>query len=1151
MSCPVNLQALPSAVLEEVFTPENIRRRPSANSVSQLSFPTSRSALWDSSPAGEKLGLRLCSHRKPRLVLLEKALRLAQRHARHSITPRLHCFFLGSLSVDSDEESVTITLDRFDPGRDQAGASGRVPSALLPGDVVVPCLFSTQAEVASDAAVQSEAELHHCFKMLQQAVSSRQTLDLSQLLKIRGRVLCSQQLDAAAFSLSWSAVCPSVSLDVQPVRPLPIIPTALLRSLTSISRSLQHSSRQRGFLTMDQTRKLVLLLESDPKASSLPLVGLWLSGVTHVYNPQVWACCLRFLFSSSLQDRVLSESGLFLLLVFGSTHRAPQFFQCRGPRPGLGSGPQLDCQMLSASQAVTLYQQVALVDGQTLQFELGSEEHSRQVEVFREAQSSFSSAPPAAGLSISDQDSGVEDEDLSPRPSPSPHLPAHQARRVQPSVPELSLLIDSSFASNHNPGLDSGSSHRAPSADRKSAPPTGTTTSSTAAAQPPPPHLHSTPNSNLQQPCSCCSTHTYNCTSIVSSPGPPTPAAAASPSLHHLTPAPSSHHHSSCPSSLHPTPPNIHPAPTPSSLHPAPSLHRHTPPPSGLHSSSSHPLTLPPSSLYPSPAPPPASSHHHTPPSTNHPPPSVLPTSTHQPIPPSFSPSAPPPAPASHRHTLPPHSSNHHHTSFPCSHPPPLLWDADSPSPHPSCPAADPASPPWFPRPSCVNPCCDPQRGVIPSDTYQLLLHQDRQLRLLQAQVQMLLETQGKFQSASEVTRSTASVAVGTGASLFWGHPVPSVPHLEEQAPPCSPSPPTTPRPSTSSASSPSVCPHDLPVDRPAGGADNGDVTGQVAPCSPSAQHSFSGVQSPVLGESVSMYAPADEQQSFYQNLMTQLTSRLQESDNQQAEEEEESRRRSPSVVSDRSQSSRSSQSSASSSGRRKQQQQRPAGDPVVSATLRQLQQLGVDMDKEDLTESDRSRLKAVESASTLASINPAAVLSRLSVSEPSVSALFPGGSVDLSLEANAIALRYLNDSQLSRLSLGGHVPRVDPIPSSSGDSLLSPSNMSLATRKYMKRYGLIEEEEEEEEEEEVRVREESVHQPLTEALNMKLLPQNQFIQDLRPKMQLLASGAKTSSSRSDKENRPSLLRASSRQTEGSVGNILDLSRLRQLPKLF
>lgn len=39
-----------------------------------------------------------------------------------------------------------------------------------------------------------------------------------------------------------------------------------------------------------------------------------------------------------------------------------------------------------------------------------------------------SSPPPAAGLSVSDQDSGVEDEDLSPRPSPNPHLPAPQVR---------------------------------------------------------------------------------------------------------------------------------------------------------------------------------------------------------------------------------------------------------------------------------------------------------------------------------------------------------------------------------------------------------------------------------------------------------------------------------------------------------------------------------------------------------------------------------------------------------------------------------------------------------------------------------------------------------------------------------------------------
>nr|XP_046246656.1 antithrombin-III isoform X1 [Scatophagus argus]XP_046246657.1 antithrombin-III isoform X1 [Scatophagus argus] len=1151
MSCPVKLQALPSGVFEAVVTPENVRGRSSVSSFAPLTFPKSRSALWDGSPAGEKIHLHLCAHRKPRLVLLEKALRLAQRHVRHSNKPRLQCFFLGSVSVDADEEGVTVTLDRFDPGRDKPGASGRIPSALLPGDILVPCLFSTQAEMPTDA-VQSEAEMHHCFKMLQQFVSSRQTLDLSQVIKVRGRIVLSQQSDAAAFSLSWSSVCPSVSVEVQPVRAVPVIPTALLRSLTSINRPPHTANRQRGFLTMDQTRKLLLLLESDPKASSLPLVGLWLSGVTHVYNPQVWVWCLRFLFSSALQDRVFSESRCFLLVLFGSTHRAPQFFQCRGPGSGLGPGPQLDYQLLSASQCVTLYQQVGSVEGQTLQCELSSEDHSKQMEIFRKARSSFNSAPPpAAGLSVSDQDSGVEDEDLSPRPSPSPHLPAQQARRVQPSVPELSLLIDSSFTSTQN-----GPAHRPrppPAAsDRKSAPPDGNTTSSSSVPRSPPPplHLHSTPNSNLQQPCTCCSTHTYDCTPIFSSPG--LHPAAAPP------PAASSHRH---------TP---HP---PSSVHPAP------PPPAHSHHHTPHP----PSSVHPAP-PPPAHSHHHTPPVPSNDLPTSpsstrdTPLSSHHHTPPpfsnhTFSPSAPPP---SHSPSSP--LSSHHHNSSPstrlsgppppptllppppcpCSHPPAAPWCGDSPSHYPShLVTADRASPPWFPHPSCVNQCCDKVGGVIPTDTYQLLLHQDHQLRLLQAQVQMLLEAQGKLQSSgqqvsTQTPKSTASIAVGTGASLFWADPVQPLPHQEAHFPP--PSSPTPP-PSSSHSSASCVPPShtDLSVTRPVGGAVDSDITGQEAAISPSSQRSE--LQSPVLGESVSMYRPADDQQDFYHELMNQLNSRLQESDSTEEAregEEEEPRRRSLSVVSDSSHSSQSSQPSQPSLLSRKmqkKQKQQSYGDPVVSATLQQLQQLGVNVDEEDLTESKRKMHQTAESSSTLASINPAAVLSRLSVSEPAVTSLLPGGSVDLSLEANAIALRYLSDSQLSRLSLGGHMPR--PGPASSSDSLLSPNNMSVATKKYMKKYGLIEEEDEEEEE--VDVEETLTHQPLTEAQNVKHLPQSQLIRDLRPKMQLLVGNAKQNTD--DKENRstgrPSLVKASSRPTEGSVGNILDLSRLRQLPKLF
>lgn len=58
-----------------------------------------------------------------------------------------------------------MTLDRFDPGRDQAGTADRVPSALLPGDVLVPCAFSVRSDVTPEPVVQSEAELHQSFKV--------------------------------------------------------------------------------------------------------------------------------------------------------------------------------------------------------------------------------------------------------------------------------------------------------------------------------------------------------------------------------------------------------------------------------------------------------------------------------------------------------------------------------------------------------------------------------------------------------------------------------------------------------------------------------------------------------------------------------------------------------------------------------------------------------------------------------------------------------------------------------------------------------------------------------------------------------------------------------------------------------------------------
>lgn len=131
-------------------------------------------------------------------------------------------------------------------------------------------------------------------------------------------------------------------------------------------------------------------------------------------------------------------------------------------------------------------------------------------------------------------------------------------------------------------------------------------------------------------------------------------------------------------------------------------------------------------------------------------------------------------------------------------------------------------------------------------------------------------------------------------------------------------------------------------------------------------------------------------------------------------------------------------------------------------------------------------------------------MVSRLSEprSGPSID-LLSSSSVGLSLEANTIAHRYTQDRQL-----GGHTP-----------SPLSASNMSVATRKYLRKNGLMEVLEEGEEEEEAEV--------WAEPQMAKVRPQGQPI---KQQQQQLVGG---------------------RRVETSVGNILDLSRLRQLPKLF
>ncbi|KAJ7993255.1 hypothetical protein DPEC_G00270550 [Dallia pectoralis] len=1238
MSVPVHFRGLPSHVLEHVYKPENIKMatRSSENYLASLTFPKSNVALWDPNPKGDVVSFHLSYYRNPRLLLLEKTLRLAHRHARQSNGSMFSCYLLGTIAVDSDEEGVTLTLDRFDPGREQPGSSGKAPTAPMPGDVLVPCVFGTHSDPATDTVVHSEEDLQTSFKMLHHCFTTRESLDLSKLLALRAHLSCSQQGDRLSFCLRWAAVSPGNTLDATPVRPVPIIPTALARNLSgpaSLTAPLHSSSsRKRGFLTMDQTRKLLLILESDPKAYTLPLVGVWLSGVSHISNPQVWAWCLKYRFNSFLQSKVLSGGGAFLVVLYSLTHREPEFYQVQ---PSSGHQQDMAFQLLTSTESLSLYKNVEVSEGRTLQFELSAESLNREAEIFRELVSRASFTSPAVAstspqnrLSISDHDSGVEDEDLSPRPSPNPHPVTQQARRVHPSVPELSLVMDASFvdgkssASPHPPhvALQPRCSGSSTNPLHTGAPRSQGQGTSTPSGPPPirrPLTLAMTPQSNgsrgspfspVQPPLRPSSSRKSHSPASSSSSSSPKTGSSPNGSVHQAR-------------QFHQGPP-FHRGPL-RGHRPHPSWHspRHGfgPPetPAPVHSHQQPPTKL-------------LQNLHNTPASNlNHP----CGCCSCQP----------------HEHVLPPYSHNplqvapdvHYSPDQHCcsnfSSNPPTLHPSPSRQTHPHhsplCPPGGPCSLtaqgpcPESPASACQNQCCrapsvprlsplDGPMGLLPPDAYRILVDQDRQLKLLQAQIQKLLEAQGKEMGCPPSTeqtgpeqqpKTTVSIAVGTGASLFWGNPIEAPAHDENGAP--GPGWYIGPGASDGSRSSSSAS-----LTR----SGNMDVTegdsegrGERAPATPLNQSTHQRTQSafgegsfpsPVLGESASMYYQArspqrygtENQESnvvednprFYQDLLGQVNSRLQGNElcERRSSLEHERRSLSPSEV------YRWAQSEAQSETQSEPSRERPPGhrDQVLHATLRQLQQLGVNVDLDSADPGAKATRTSVENAGVLACIHPEAVISRLTLPESTGTSMWaPSGSVDLSLEANAIALRYLSDQQLFRLSVGGglHRPGVSPSSLLSKEPAaeraavgLSPNNMSFATRKYMQRYGLIEEGSEEEEEVgdglgytiQFHAQQEQGGQGGRERQSLILknitndVPrsgpvkgqdtdsQSQLLRDLRPQLLALRTNQQ-----SDKENGVKRRSSSGEmqrvcpQPEGSMGNFLDLSRLRQLPKLF
>jgi len=145
-------------------------------------------------------------------------------------------------------------------------------------------------------------------------------------------------------TVRFESVAPNISFSAVQISPLPILSTALAVTLLSIcenSSSGKLNEHQQsgylqehryllplphmGFLTLNQTRKLVYLLESDDSISRIPIVGVWVClssadiGSTQsvqsiLSHPFVWGAFIRYVCSNHIKRRAQLEDDSFLLV---------------------------------------------------------------------------------------------------------------------------------------------------------------------------------------------------------------------------------------------------------------------------------------------------------------------------------------------------------------------------------------------------------------------------------------------------------------------------------------------------------------------------------------------------------------------------------------------------------------------------------------------------------------------------------------------------------------------------------------------------------------------------------------------------------------------------------------------------------------------
>lgn len=176
-----------------------------------------------------------------------------------------------------------------------------------PDQLSVPCTVEQEGDPSQ---LRPSPDTSAARAILRSALERRGPAHLAQLVSAACHLTL--RSDGTA-SLQGCLLLPESPLALCPLYPKRLCDVPLSSQLLSPMPAGTPASN--GFLTMDQARSLLPLAADDPNVFSVPLVGVWVRGVSSINHPLVLAAAVRFAFCTTLTDKV-TQDGSFMLLVF-------------------------------------------------------------------------------------------------------------------------------------------------------------------------------------------------------------------------------------------------------------------------------------------------------------------------------------------------------------------------------------------------------------------------------------------------------------------------------------------------------------------------------------------------------------------------------------------------------------------------------------------------------------------------------------------------------------------------------------------------------------------------------------------------------------------------------------------------------------------